>query len=77
VHYTGLPPPPPTVALNKITSLGLAQFANALPNYNRQDIYTYTNGASSLTGLASPSRSSIPGRFHRSRRRLILISLRV
>jgi hypothetical protein len=54
MHYTGLPPPPPTVALQKITSLGLAQFANALPNYNRQDIYTYTNGASSLTWFGQP-----------------------
>jgi hypothetical protein len=54
MHYNGLPPPPPTVALKKVTSTGLAQFANAKPNYNRQDIYTYTNGASSLTWFGQP-----------------------
>jgi hypothetical protein len=53
MHYTGLPPPPPTVALTKVTP-GLAQYANALPNYNRQDIYTYTNGSSSLTWFGQP-----------------------
>jgi hypothetical protein len=59
MHYTGLPPPPPTVALTKVTP-GLAQYANAKPNYNRQDIYTYTNGSSSLTwfGQAKPVKYS-------------------
>ena len=46
-------PPPPTVSFTK-TVPGLAQFANAGPNYNRQDIYTYTNGSSSLTWVGQP-----------------------
>ena len=54
MHYTGLPPPPPTVALTKVTALGLAQYANALPNYNRQDIYTYTNASANLTWVGQP-----------------------
>jgi hypothetical protein len=48
VHYNGAPPPPPTVALQKIVP-GLTQFADKTPSYNRQDIRTDQSGSADLT----------------------------
>ncbi|MEI9865968.1 MAG: hypothetical protein WDN00_15740 [Limisphaerales bacterium] len=54
MHYTGLPPAPPTVSLAKISTAGLAQFANAKPSYNRQSIGTGTNATPVLTWYGRP-----------------------
>ena len=54
MHYTGLPPPPPTVSLNKIAATGLAQFADAKPSYNRQDVRTDQSGTANLTWYGQP-----------------------
>jgi hypothetical protein len=57
MHYTGKPPPPPTVSLEKITAKGLTQFADKLPNYNRQDIATSsTNGTANVTWYGQPNK---------------------
>jgi hypothetical protein len=54
VHYTGAPPPPPTNYLNKIQALGLVQFADATPSYNRQDIRTDQSGTANVTWYNQP-----------------------
>lgn len=56
VHYSGAPPPPPSGTLTKAVP-GLTQFADKLPNYNRQDLRTDQSGTADLTWVGHPGAS--------------------
>ncbi|GEM_PF-1044363 len=53
VHYNGAPPPPPTNYIDRVVP-GLEQFADADPNYNRQDIATTPTGSANVTWYGQP-----------------------
>lgn len=48
-----VPVAPPTVYLNKVVP-GLLQFADATPNYNRDDVKTFTNGTPLVSWVGQP-----------------------
>lgn len=48
-----VPVPPPTVYLSKVVP-GLLQFADSTPNYNRDDVKTFTNGTPLVSWVGQP-----------------------
>jgi hypothetical protein len=70
MKYSGAPPPPPTEGLAKVVP-GLTQFADELPNYNRQDLRTDQSGTANLSFFGKPGSvtyswtiAAFPGTAH-------------